>query len=82
LLRELGAYRQLSPQSRRTQAKFKPLAFPKKTAAKTIPARIAGGAVAAAALIMIYAWPRHIQTVSAAELLSRAEAAQETADTS
>ncbi|MBB5318482.1 hypothetical protein [Tunturibacter empetritectus] len=31
---------------------------------------------------MISAWPRHIQTVSAAELLSRAEAAQETADAS
>ncbi|MBB6142842.1 hypothetical protein HNQ77_000780 [Silvibacterium bohemicum] len=35
------------------------------------------GAIAAALLIMIFAWPKHIQTVSAAELLSRAEAAQE-----
>ncbi|MGF7181583.1 hypothetical protein [Tunturiibacter psychrotolerans] len=82
LLRELGAYSQLSAQSKQTQAKSKPLAFSKKTTAKTIAARIAGGAIAATALIMIYAWPRHIQTVSAAELLSRAETAQETADTS
>jgi hypothetical protein len=82
LLRELGTYNQLSPQTKQAQANSKSLAFPKKTSAKTTAARIAGGAIAAAALIMISAWPRHIQTVSAAELLSRAEAAQETADTS
>jgi hypothetical protein len=82
LLRELGTYRDLSPQSKQTQAKSKPLAFPKKTTTKTIAARVVGGAVAAAALIILYAWPRHIQTVSAAELLSRAEASQETVDSS
>ena len=82
LLRELDAYSQLAPQSKQTQAKSKPLAFPKKATAKTIAVRIASGAIAAAALIIIYAWPRHIQTVSAAELLSRAETAQETSDTS
>src|ERR1700761_5897399 len=82
LLRELDAYSQLAPQSKQTQAKSEPLAFPKKATAKTIAARIASGAIAAAALIIIYAWPRHIQTVSAAELLSRAETAQETSDTS
>jgi hypothetical protein len=82
LLRKLSAYSQLTPQAKQTQAKSKPLAFPKKTTAKTIAARIAGGMIAATALIMIYAWPRHIQTVSAAELLSRAEAAQEAVDTS
>jgi hypothetical protein len=82
LLRELGTYSQLAPQSKQAQANSKSLTFPKRTTAKTIAAWIAGGAIAAAALIMISAWPRHIQTVSAAELLSRAEAAQETADTS
>jgi hypothetical protein len=82
LLRELGSYTRLSLPSKQTQAKPESLAFPRRTAAKTIAIRIAGGAIAATALIMMSAWPRHIQTVSAAELLSRAEAAQETADTS
>jgi hypothetical protein len=82
LLRELNAYSHSTHPSKQTQAISKTLAFPKKTTAKTITARIAGGAIAATALLMIYAWPRHIQTVSAAELLSRAEAAQETADIS
>src|ERR1700722_17488868 len=61
LLRELNAYKQHPPQEKQTQAKSKPLAFPKKTTAKTTAATIAGGAIAATALIMIYAWPRHIQ---------------------
>jgi hypothetical protein len=82
LLRELGTYSQLISQSKQAQANSKPLAFPKKNTDKTIATWIAGGAIAASALIVISMWPRHIQTVSAAELLSRAEAAQETADTS
>jgi hypothetical protein len=81
LLRELGTYSQLTSQSQ-AQANSKSLAFPKRTTAKAITAWIAGGAIAATTLIMISPWPRHIQTVSAAELLSRAEAAQETADIS
>ena len=82
LLRELGTYSRLTSRSTQAQAKSRSLALPQRATAKTIAVRIAGGAMAAAALIMISAWPRHIQTVSAAELLSRAEAAQETANTS
>lgn len=82
LLRELRTYSQFTSQSKQAQANPRSLAFPQKTSGKVIRTWIAGGAIAAAALIMISVWPRHIQTVSAAELLSRAEAAQETADNS
>src|ERR1700722_4815298 len=55
LLRELGTYSQLTSQSKQAQANSKSLTFPKRTTAKTKTAW-AGGAIAAAALIMISAW--------------------------
>jgi hypothetical protein len=82
LLRELGAYRQTSPQSKRAQDSPRPLSFLRSGAPKVLVFRIAGGAIAATLLIMVFAWPRHVQTVSAAELLSRAESAQEIVDRS
>jgi hypothetical protein len=82
LLRKLGTFSQLTSQSKQAQASPRSLASPQKTSGKITGIWIAGGAIAAAMLIMISVWPRHIQTVSAAELLSKAEMAQETADNS
>jgi hypothetical protein len=38
--------------------------------------RVSAAAAAIAIFVLIFAWPRHIQTVRASEILSRAEAAQ------
>jgi hypothetical protein len=45
---------------------------------KALVFKAAGGALAASLLLLIFGWPRHIQTVSANEILSRVETAQGT----
>jgi hypothetical protein len=61
----------------------KPVIIPAKPAvatSKTLLLRFAAGVIAAAVFIMFFAWPRHIQTVKASEILSRAEIAQESSE--
>jgi hypothetical protein len=76
LLRELSDFSRSSSQRMQVQAEIKTLSFPKRRISKPAAFGYAGAALAATLLILLFAWPRHIQTVSAAELLSRAETAE------
>lgn len=76
LLRELSEFSQLSIQSHRDLAPSNLRSFPIKRKSMSTAVRFAGGAIAASLFILFFAWPRKIQVVSAAELLSKAEASE------
>src|SRR5580698_330021 len=76
LLRELSEFSRSSSQRMQVQAEIKTLSFPKRRISKPAVFGYGGAVLAASLLILLFAWPRHIQTVSAAELLSRAETAE------
>jgi hypothetical protein len=82
VLRELSEFNRLSSQNNQNPAPSKALSFPKKRFSVPAAVRYAGGAIAASLFILFFAWPRHIQTVSAAELLSKAEASEDDTSTS
>jgi hypothetical protein len=71
-LSESGAARaSRRPQSQASPPPVRTIRFPKAVVIKA-----AAGALAAGLLLMMFGWTRHIQTVSASEILSRVEAAQ------
>jgi hypothetical protein len=76
LLRGLNDFSRSSLPRERIDEAASTLSFPKRKISKLAVFRFAGSAIAASLFIVILAWPRHIQTVSAAELLSRAETAE------
>jgi hypothetical protein len=71
-LSEIGAQSQI----RESEAQRSFLRLPAIRIPGTFLLKAAGGALAAAVFVLMFAWPRHIQTVSAGEILSRVEAAQ------
>jgi hypothetical protein len=76
LLQELGELSRSSSSKREPLSPSNTLLFPQRRSSKVFAPKIVWGAIAAALVIGIFAWPRHIQSVSAAELLSRAEATE------
>lgn len=70
-----------SSQKKQSREGARVLTFPEIGKSKTVVLRAALGTIAATILVLTFAWPRHIQTVSAAELLSRVEAAQVSTNT-
>lgn len=76
LLQDLSELSRSSSRNREPLSPSNTLVFPQRRSPKIFAPRIAWGAIAAALVIGIFAWPRHIQSVSAAELLSRAEATE------
>jgi hypothetical protein len=81
LLRALNEFSGSSLPRKRNYEGASTLPFPKRKISKVSVFRFAGPAIAASFFIVILAWPRHIQTVSAAELLSRAETAEVNTET-
>ena len=73
LLQELGSLSRSSSRNRETPSSSNVRTFPQRRSSKVFAPRVVWGAIAAALVLGIFAWPRHIQSVSAAELLSRAE---------
>jgi hypothetical protein len=66
-------------QNERSPARRGILRLPASRIPRTFLLKAAGGTFAAVVFVLMFAWPRHIQTVSAGEILSRVEAAQDNA---
>jgi hypothetical protein len=76
LLRELSDFSRHSSQSMQDSALRNLESVAKRRFSVPTAFRFSGGAIAATLLVLTFAWPRHIKTVSAAELLARAETAE------
>jgi hypothetical protein len=74
----LGDLRAIGDAAERKPFEARPVAAPVRVVGfpRAFLVKAAAGAIAAGFLLLMFGWPRHIQTVSASEILSRAEAAQ------